>query len=145
MKVFKQFSPYCPHTTCVLIAPNFKYAAAMRIRFPSSSSSSYGFAAIIGSWPLFQFIDPYTQLVGLLGRGIGTSQGLYLHKAQRKHRIRVNTHRHPCLEWDSNPRSHCLRGRRQFMPQTTQLLSSACHCFCYLRPKIVYTIPRSGI
>jgi hypothetical protein len=24
-------------------------------------------------------------------------------------------HRHPCLEWDSNPRSQCSRGQRQFM------------------------------
>jgi hypothetical protein len=27
-----------------------------------------------------------------------------------------NTNRHPCLEWDSNPRSQCSRGRRHFMP-----------------------------
>jgi hypothetical protein len=26
------------------------------------------------------------------------------------------THRHPCLEWDSNPRSQCWSNRRQFMP-----------------------------
>jgi hypothetical protein len=26
------------------------------------------------------------------------------------------THRHPCLEWDSNPRSQRSSGRRQFMP-----------------------------
>jgi hypothetical protein len=29
---------------------------------------------------------------------------------------RINAHRHPCLKWDSNPRSQCLSGRRQFMP-----------------------------
>jgi hypothetical protein len=28
----------------------------------------------------------------------------------------INEHKHPCLEWDSNPRSQCSRGRRQFMP-----------------------------
>jgi hypothetical protein len=26
------------------------------------------------------------------------------------------TYRYPCLEWDSNPRSQCLRERGQFMP-----------------------------
>jgi hypothetical protein len=45
----------------------------------------------------------YTQSVGLLERGIGPSQGRYLHTEQHKHRINAN--RHPCLEWDSNPRS----------------------------------------
>jgi hypothetical protein len=41
-------------------------------------------------------------------------EGHYLHIGQHKHRI--NAHRHPCLEWDSNPRSQCLSGRRRFMP-----------------------------
>jgi hypothetical protein len=31
----------------------------------------------VGPWPLFQFLF-YTQLVGLLGRGINQSQGRYL-------------------------------------------------------------------
>jgi hypothetical protein len=29
---------------------------------------------------------------------------------------RINAHRHPCLEWDSKPRSQCSNGRRRFMP-----------------------------
>jgi hypothetical protein len=28
---------------------------------------------------------------------------------------RINAHRHPFLEWDSNPRPQCLSGRRQLM------------------------------
>jgi hypothetical protein len=36
------------------------------------------------------------------------------HTEQQKHRI--NSHRHPCLKWDSNPRSQCSSVRRQFMP-----------------------------
>jgi hypothetical protein len=32
---------------------------------------------------------------------ISPSQGRYLHIEQHKHRM--NAHRHPCLEWDSNP------------------------------------------
>jgi hypothetical protein len=56
----------------------------------------------------------YPQLVGLLGRGISLLQGCYLHTEQHKHRI--NAHRHPCLEWDSNPWSQCSSRRRRFMP-----------------------------
>jgi hypothetical protein len=47
--------------------------------------------------------------VGLLGLVISPSQGRYLTQIQNKHR-------HPCLEWDSKPRSQRLNGRRQFMP-----------------------------
>jgi hypothetical protein len=46
----------------------------------------------------------------IIGWGISPSQGRYLHKH------RINADKHPCLEWDSNPRSQCSRGRRQFMP-----------------------------
>jgi hypothetical protein len=49
-----------------------------------------------------------------LGRGISLSQGRYLHTEQHEHRI--NTHRHPCLELDSNPRSQRSSERRYFMP-----------------------------
>jgi hypothetical protein len=44
------------------------------------------------------------------------SQSRYLYTEQLKQKIRA--HRNPCLEWNSNPRSQCLSGRRQFMPQT---------------------------
>jgi hypothetical protein len=50
----------------------------------------------------------FSQLVGLLGRGISPSQGRYLHTDEHKHR--TNAHRHPCLEWDSNPRSQRSSG-----------------------------------
>jgi hypothetical protein len=33
----------------------------------------------VGPWPLFQFLDLFTQTIGLLGRGISQSQGRYLH------------------------------------------------------------------
>jgi hypothetical protein len=48
-------------------------------------------------------------LVGLLARVISTSQGRYLTQTQNKHR-------HPWLEWDSNPRSQRSSERRQFIP-----------------------------
>jgi hypothetical protein len=51
------------------------------------------------------------QSVGLLGRGISSSQGRYL-----QHRHGINADKHPCVEWDSNPRSQRSSERRQFMP-----------------------------
>jgi hypothetical protein len=33
----------------------------------------------------------------------------------RQHKHRINLDIHPCLMWDSNPRSQCLSGRRPFM------------------------------
>jgi hypothetical protein len=40
---------------------------------------------------LFIFLWIYTQSVGLLGRVIGPSQGLYLNTGQHKHRINAHT------------------------------------------------------
>jgi hypothetical protein len=63
----------------------------------------------------FQFLNPIWYTVDRTPwTGISPSQGLYLHIGQHKHRINAN--RHPCLKWDSKPRSQCLRGRKQFMP-----------------------------
>jgi hypothetical protein len=61
--------------------------------------------------------------MGLLGRGISLSQGRYLLMGQHIHRI--NAHKHPCLQWDLNPRSQCWRGRRQIMLWTALPLWSA--------------------
>jgi hypothetical protein len=46
---------------------------------------SYGVEVCIFLWI-------YTQSVGLLGRVIGPSQGLYLNTGQHKHRIDAHTH-----------------------------------------------------
>jgi hypothetical protein len=75
--------------------------------------SIYGSTALLGLDRFFSFVIFFTQTVGLLGRGISPSQGRYLDTEQHKHRI--NEHSHPCLEWDSNPRSQCSSERRQFM------------------------------
>jgi hypothetical protein len=76
--------------------------------------SIYGSAAILLDLDRFFSFYSYTQMVGLLGRGISPLQGRYLHTEQHKHR--VNAHRYPCLECDSNPRPQLSRDRRQFMP-----------------------------
>jgi hypothetical protein len=44
------------------------------------------------------------QSVGLLGRVISSSLGLYLYTNTEKRTHNTNT-KHPCPEWDSNPRS----------------------------------------
>jgi hypothetical protein len=75
----------------------------------------------------------YTQSVGLLGRGDQPVASLLT-----THRI--NSRRHLCLEWDSNPRSQCSSGRRRFMPQTKRPLWSAWYLYC--RTKIRSTTLR---
>jgi hypothetical protein len=48
------------------------------------SCLSMALQPFVGPWPLFQFLDLFTQSVGLLGRGISPSQGRYLHTGQNK-------------------------------------------------------------
>jgi hypothetical protein len=40
---------------------------------------SMALQSFVGPWPLFQFLDLFTESVGLLGRVIGPLQGRYLH------------------------------------------------------------------
>jgi hypothetical protein len=74
------------------------------------------YLSIYGSTALVDFHRFFTVLiyksVGLFGRGISRSQRRNLFTEGHKHRM--NAHRHPCLEWDSNPRSQCSSGRRRF-------------------------------
>jgi hypothetical protein len=61
-----------------------------------------------GPWSLSQFITLYT-----VGRTPWMGDQLV---ARSLPTHRINAHKHLCLEWNSNPRSPCSRGRRQFMP-----------------------------
>jgi hypothetical protein len=93
-------------------------------------------ASLIGSslpyWStglITQFLD-LSQAVGLLGRVISSSQGLYLNTGQHKHR-KTRTHiKHPCPRWDSKPQSRPPSDRRLFMPQIAQLPRPAKKCSC---------------
>jgi hypothetical protein len=87
------------------------YLEGLMLRFIHSSMALQPF---VGPWPLPQFRNLFTLTVGLLGRVINPSQGRHLHTAQ--HKQNKHTHRRPCLDWDSNPRSHRSSKRRQFMP-----------------------------
>jgi hypothetical protein len=46
----------------------------------------------VGPWPLFQFLDPFTQLVGHRGRRIIPPQGRYLYTGQHKQNKRTQTY-----------------------------------------------------
>jgi hypothetical protein len=63
----------------------------------------YFYASTALCWALAPLSDSlsYRQSVGLLERGISPSQGCYLRTEEHKHKIK--SHKHPCLEWDSNP------------------------------------------
>jgi hypothetical protein len=87
----------------------------------------------VGPWPLFSVSWSYTQPIGLLGRGISPSQGLYLYTEQHKHRI--NTHntdiyalsgiRIHNLSVGAGEDSSCLRSRGHY----DRLLQLYCHKF----------------
>jgi hypothetical protein len=71
------------------------------------------YSTLSGLGRFFNFLI-FTQSVGYPEQGTSPTQGCYLYTGQHKHRI--NAHRHPCLKWNSNPRSQCFSGRRWFMP-----------------------------
>jgi hypothetical protein len=101
----------------LLLASNWRSVEAR------SYLSNYGSEALCWALVLFvSFLIFYT-----VGRTpwmeISSLQGLYLHTGQHKHRI--NAHRHPCLKWDSNPRSQCSNEWRKVMTKTARPLLSA--------------------
>jgi hypothetical protein len=55
-----------------------------------------------------RFLELFIHMVGLLGRVISSSQGLYLHRTTQHRKTRD---KHPCLERDSNPRSQQPTGQ----------------------------------
>jgi hypothetical protein len=65
-----------------------------------------------------QIFEIFRHFVGLLGRGVGPSQGLCLHGTGQHNTTQHNTtHKdadaHPCLELDSNPLSQFASGQDQ--------------------------------
>jgi hypothetical protein len=115
LKAWMSVCFYSVLLSCVLVAA-LQRADSCR-RSPANCVCIYPSMALqpfFGPWLLFQILDLFTQTVGLLGRGISLSQGRYIHTG--KHKNSINAHRHPCLDCDSNPRSQCLSGRKQFIP-----------------------------
>jgi hypothetical protein len=66
-----------------------------------------------GPWPLFQFLNPYT-----VGRTPWTGDQPVASP--------LPAHRHPCLEWDSNPGSQRSSERRRFMSSTARPATVIC-------------------
>jgi hypothetical protein len=60
----------------------------------------------------------FRHLVGLLGRGISPAPRPLPTQDNTTQR---NTDTHPCPEQDSNLRSQCSSGRRQYLPETARL------------------------
>jgi hypothetical protein len=81
-------------------------------KVPYNGTSIYGSTALVYPGRSFTFVI-YTQSVGLLRRGISRRKAA-TYTGQQKHII--NAQRHPCLEWDSNPRSQRSNLWRQCMP-----------------------------
>jgi hypothetical protein len=95
-----------------ITATNFTQCSQQPIFFSSSpllgSSLPYWSTGLIT-----QFRD-LSQMVGLLGRVVSSSQGLYLNTEQHKQRITRTHIKHPCLRRDSNPQSRPPSDRRLF-------------------------------
>jgi hypothetical protein len=68
----------------------------------------YGSTALCGPWPLFQFPNIYTVDKTPCTGNQPSSRPLPTHRTTRTQNKR--THRHLCLEWDSNPRSQIPGG-----------------------------------
>jgi hypothetical protein len=75
------------------------------------------YSPLLGPWPFCQFLNLFTQSVGLPGRRISPLQGRYLHTGQHKHRINVHRHHASCGIRTHDPSvwagedSSCLRQR----------------------------------
>jgi hypothetical protein len=76
----------------------------LSLRTPVYTYLSMVLQPFVGPWPLF---------IHTVGRTpwSGDQPVARLLPIQR-----INSHRHPCLEWDSNPKPQCSSGRRLFMP-----------------------------
>jgi hypothetical protein len=73
------------------------------------------YSSLLGPGLFFSSVIFFTQTVGLLERGIiPVARPLPTHRTTQTQNER--THRHACLEWDSNLRSERPSEQRQFMP-----------------------------
>jgi hypothetical protein len=85
---FLSFRPLNRLSVYLSVRPSVRSSIHPSIHPPISAST-----ALVDLGRFFSFLI-YTQLVGLLGRGISPSQGRYLHTEQHKHRINAHTDIH---------------------------------------------------
>jgi hypothetical protein len=90
----------------------------------------YGSTALYWSLAAFSVSWPFTQSVGLLGRGISPLHGCYLHTQDSTNRI--NAHKCPSLIWNSNPRSQRLRAKTvHALDRTTTVIGNKRKSECF--------------
>jgi hypothetical protein len=102
--------------------------------------SSVALQPFVGPWPLLQFRNIfYTDGRTPWMSDQPVTRPLTTHRATQTQDKR--THRHPCLEWHSNPRSQLSTKRRQLMPKTARplwsVMSSSTLC---INPSIFHII-----
>jgi hypothetical protein len=97
---------------------------------------SFDSTAQFRPWPspwnfplLLQLLD-LGQPVGLLGRVISSSQGLYLYTNTEKRTHNTNT-KHQCPEWDSNPRSWRPRANTVHSLYRSATVTGCCSNYSY--------------
>jgi hypothetical protein len=83
----------------------------VKFLFYSNSSTALPF---FGGGRLFSFLILHTVRRTPWMRNQPFARRLTTHRTTQKHR--KPAHRNPCPKWDSNPRSQCFSGRRQFIP-----------------------------
>jgi hypothetical protein len=88
----------------------------LTLHFIHSFVHQWLYSPLLGRGLFFSSAIFSTWTVELLGRVISPSQGCYLHRATQTQNKRI--YKHPCLQWDPNPRSQrsserrpCLRPR----------------------------------
>jgi hypothetical protein len=80
---------------------------------------------VLGPGFFFNFVIFFFNTVGRTSWTSDHSVARPLPKHRSTQTQNKRTHRHPCLERDSKPRSQCSSERRQFIPQTVGPLWSA--------------------
>jgi hypothetical protein len=116
-----------PHILCPDVNPGRcdGKPATNRLSYGTAHLSIYLSVALqpfVGLWPLFQLLNLLHSRKYSLD---GDQSVARLPPAHRTAQTQRNAQRHPCLKWDSNPRSQCLSGCRRFMPETVRSLRSA--------------------
>jgi hypothetical protein len=87
----------------IILMKEYKLLSSSLCSFLHLFIHQWLYSLFLGPGLFFSYVIFFTQAAGLLARVISPSQGRYLHTGKQTQNKR--THRHPCLEWDSNPRS----------------------------------------